>query len=243
PLFITFAIIGIAAMRIVHFIGVETLFHLMVGTYHRPVLQHAVLMFVDINGSPALAERLGPLETRSLIGKFLFDISRPIVDHGGEIYVYKGDRLIALWSWNKAVRGNTVLRAIDAMFAAVGREEAEYRRRFGVVPEFRVGIHGGRVVVSEQGDTKRSIGIYGDTINLAARMEDAAKSHGVACVISGTVAAALDRHKDALRPIGTAAVEGISTPVGILEYRPAAKTRAPSAPVSFDSRADARGSG
>ncbi len=243
PLFISFAVVGIVAMRIVHFIGTETLFHLMVGTYHRPVLQQAVLMFVDINGSTALAERLGPLETRSLIGKFLFDISKPIIDNGGDIYVYKGDGLIALWSWTKAVRGNAVLRAVDAMFVAVRREQGEYRRLFGVVPDFRVGVHGGRVVVSEQGDTKRSIGIYGDTINVAARMEDAAKSHGVACVISESVAQALDRREDQLLPIGSEAIEGISAPVGILEYRPSLGGDCTSDRASFDSRASARGSG
>lgn len=223
PFYIAISIVGVFAMRVVHFVGIETLFHLTAGSYHRPVLQHMVLVFVDMNGSTAVAERLGPLETRSLIGKFLFDISRPIVDHGGEIYLYKGDGLIALWSWNKAVAGNSVLRAVDAMFAAVRREAAVYRRRFGVVPEFRVGIHGGRVVVSEQGDTKRSIGIYGDTINLAARMEDAAKSHGLACAISETVAEALDRRTDALLPIGTQPIEGLSTPMQILEYRPAVR--------------------
>jgi len=222
PLFIGFSIVGIVAMRIVHFIGAETLFHLMAGTYHRPVLRHMVLLFVDMNGSTAVAERLGPLETRSLIGKFLFDISKPIIDHDGEIYVYKGDGLIALWTWSKAIRANAVLRAVDAMFAAVARETVEYQRRFGVVPGFRVGIHGGSVVVSEQGDTKRSIGIYGDTINVAARMEDAAKAHGVACVISDVVAQALDRRTDRLLPIGTEAIEGISVPMGILEYRPVA---------------------
>jgi class 3 adenylate cyclase len=220
PMFIGISIVGVVTMRIVHFIGVETLFHLMVGTYHRPVLQDKVLVFVDINGSTAMAERLGPLETRSLIGKFLFDISKPIIDYGGEIYVYKGDGLIALWGWNRAIGQNTLLRAVDAMFAAVRREQAEYRRRFGVVPAFRVGIHGGKVVVSEQGDTMRSIGIYGDTINIAARMEDAAKTHSVACVISENVALALDNSNNQLVPIGTEPIKGISAPIGIFEYRP-----------------------
>ncbi len=137
PLFLGSAIIGIAVMRIVHFIGAETLFHLMVGTYHRPVLRDKVLVFVDINGSTGLAQQLGPLETRSLIGKFLFDIARPIIDHGGEIYIYKGDGLIALWHRDKAIRQNALLRAIEAMFAAVKGEQAEYQRRFGVVPTFR----------------------------------------------------------------------------------------------------------
>jgi adenylate cyclase len=219
PMFIGISIVGVVTMRIVHFIGVETLFHLMVGTYHRPVLQDKVLVFVDINGSTAMAERLGPLETRSLIGKFLFDISKPIIDHGGEIYVYKGDGLIALWGWNRAIRQNTLLHAVDAVFAAVRREHAEYQRRFGVVPAFRIGIHGGKVVVSEQGDTMRSIGIYGDTINIAARMEDAAKTHRVACAISGDVALALDNSSGQLVPIGTETIKGISAPISIFEYR------------------------
>ena len=66
PLFIALSVIGVAVMRIVHFIGIETLFHLMTGRYHRPVLQHMVLLFVDMNRSTEIAERLGPLETRSL---------------------------------------------------------------------------------------------------------------------------------------------------------------------------------
>ena len=149
-------------------------------------------MFVDMNGSTAIAEKLGALRMSSLVGKFLFDIGKPISDCGGEIYLYKGDGLIAAWEWNEAVRQNTVLRAIDAVFGAVRRERGRYLDEFGVVPTFRIGVHGGEVVVSVQGDTKRSIGIYGETINIASRMEDAAKAHGVSCVVSGEVAKALD---------------------------------------------------
>ena len=178
-------------MRIAHFIGLENLFHLIVGTYHRPVEERKVLLFLDINGSTALAEKLGALATRSLVRKFLFDLSQPITDHGGDIYLYKGDGLIAVWNWDQAIRDDTVLRAVDAMFGAIARERAAYLNSFGVVPGFRVGLHGGNVIVSEQGDTKRSIGIYGDPINIAARMEEAARRHGVPCVLSQTLADAL----------------------------------------------------
>ena len=135
-----------------------------------------MLLFLDINNSTGLAERLGAVQIKSLVGKFLFDISKPITDHGGEIYLYKGDGLIALWNWDEAIRGNKILRAIDAVFAAVRREEVAYLREFGVVPRFRVGVHGGEVVVSEQGDTKRAIGVYGSTINIAARMRRSSQS-------------------------------------------------------------------
>jgi adenylate cyclase len=60
-IFTVFSVIGVLMMRVIHFIGLENLFHLMVGTYHRPVRERKVLLFLDINGSTALGERLGAL--------------------------------------------------------------------------------------------------------------------------------------------------------------------------------------
>lgn len=221
PVFTAVSAIGVLVIRVAHFLGTDTLFYLVVGTYHRPVIEAKVLMFLDINGSTALAERLGALETRSLVGKFLFDVSRPITDHGGDIYLYKGDGLIASWPADHAIRDSRILRVIDAVFAAIAREASEYSKRFGLVPQFRIGIHGGDVVVSEQGDDKRSIGIYGDTINIAARMEQAAKEHGVVCVISEAVAANVQQ-SERLIPLGSEKIRGIGAPIPIYEYRPAA---------------------
>lgn len=221
PVVIAFSVVGILVMRTVHFIGIETLFHLTVGTYHRPVVEEKVLVFLDINNSTGLAERLGAVKTKSLVGKFLFDISKPITDYGGEIYLYKGDGLIALWDWWEAIRDNKILRALDAMFATIRREQPEYLRQFGVVPSFRIGVHGGEVVVSEQGDTKRAIGVYGSTINIAARMEEAAKAHNISCAISGDVADAVLNHDKRLFPIGHEKIRGIATKIPIFEYRAA----------------------
>ena len=215
--FTTFSIVGILMIRVAHFIGLRTLLDLMIGTYHRPVEERKVLLFLDINGSTALAERLGALTMRSFVRKFLSDVSQPIVDCGGEIYLYKGDGLIAVWNWADAVKADAILKAVDAMFATVAKQRGAYQRLFGEVPTFRIGIHGGPVIVSEQGDAKRSIGIYGDAINIAARMEEAARAHSVRCVISEIVAQALaDRSR--VRPIGTEQVKGISAPVAICEY-------------------------
>lgn len=224
PVVIAFSVVGIVVMRTVHFIGIETLFHLTVGTYHRPVLQEKVLVFLDINNSTGLAERLGAVQTKSLVGKFLFDVSKPITDHGGDIYLYKGDGLIALWDWREAVRNNRILRAIEAVFAMIRREQREYLAQFGVVPSFRIGVHGGEVVVSEQGDTKRAIGVYGSTINIAARMEEAAKAHNVACVLSGDVAEALRDDDKRLLPLGHEKVRGIAAEIPIFEYRVAGRS-------------------
>jgi adenylate cyclase len=206
-------------IRVIHFIGLENLFHLMVGTYHRPVRERKVLLFLDINGSTALGERLGALSMRALVGKFLSDLSAPITDHDGEIYLYKGDGLIAIWNWSAAIDRENILGAVDAMYSAVERQHAAYQKLFGVVPGFRIGIHGGEVIVSEQGDTKRSIGIYGDAINIAARMEEVARTHNVRCIVSDAVVAGLANH-DRMREIGEETVKGISTSIRVYEYQP-----------------------
>jgi adenylate cyclase len=46
-----------------------------------------------------------------LVGKFLVDIAKPITDCGAEIYLYKGDGLIAVWDWPEAIRDDQILRA------------------------------------------------------------------------------------------------------------------------------------
>ena len=69
--FIIYSVVGVLTMRIIHFIGLRTLFHLITGTYHRPVQERIVLLFLDINGSTALGERLGALSMRALVRKFL----------------------------------------------------------------------------------------------------------------------------------------------------------------------------
>jgi adenylate cyclase len=236
PVVIAFSVVGIVVMRTVHFIGIETLFHLTVGTYHRPVIQEKVLVFLDINNSTGLAERLGAVKTKSLVGKFLFDISKPITDHGGEIYLYKGDGLIALWDWQEAIRDNKILRALDAVFTTIKREQPEYLEQFGVVPSFRIGVHGGEVVVSEQGDTKRAIGVYGSTINIAARMEEAAKVHNISCAISGDVAEVLRDDDQRLFPIGHEKVRGIAAEIPIFQYLVADESCARTARLRLDEK-------
>jgi hypothetical protein len=124
--FTLFSLVGVSMMRIIHFVGLETLFHLLVGTYHRPVQEQKVLLFLDVNDSTALGVALGPLATRALMRKFLADVSQPIIDFGGDIYLYKGDGLIATWNWAAAMRHKAVLSAVDAMFQAIERDSSVY---------------------------------------------------------------------------------------------------------------------
>ena len=218
PMVFGASLASVLALRVIGFIGAKTLFHLLIGRYHRPVVEEKVFLFLDMRKSTAFVAALGAVRAKELIGKFLFDLSKPITDHQGEIYLYTGDGLIAMWDWPNAMADRNIVRTVDAIRQTMERESAHYNAIFGRVPEYRIGIHGGEVAISEQGDAKRAIGVYGETINIAARMEQAAKSLGETCVVSEAVVAGLAGRTDGFTVIGAEPVKGISRPVTIYRY-------------------------
>ncbi|MBV8739062.1 MAG: adenylate/guanylate cyclase domain-containing protein [Alphaproteobacteria bacterium] len=103
--------------------------------------------------------------------RFFFDIDEPLDDYGGAVHAYVGDEVIVTWP----VTANRVrnARCLACFFAIerkmVGLAEG-YQREFGVVPQFRAGMHAGPVIVSECGNRKRQLAYFGDTMNVAARL-------------------------------------------------------------------------
>jgi len=78
-------------------IGGPLLASIVLGTYHRPVREQLIVMFLDLADSTSLAEKLGELRVHDLITRFFFDIDVPINDHGGSVLSYVGDEVIVTW--------------------------------------------------------------------------------------------------------------------------------------------------
>lgn len=55
----------------------------------------------------------------------------------------------------------------------IQKNSEQFRRRYGIIPEFRVGIHVGDVTVGEIGVIKRDLAMSGDTMNTTARIRSA----------------------------------------------------------------------
>lgn len=161
--------------QIVRIVGGRTLINFILGKYHRPVHEEKIFMFLDMVGSTTLAERLGDVGVQSMITKFFFDITEPIVEHGGEIHRYVGDEVIVTWPITKGAANMRSIRCCLAIADKVRNIAQEYEREFDAVPAFRIGLHGGPVVISQCGDQKQEISYFGDTINTASRVEQQCK--------------------------------------------------------------------
>ena len=219
PLFLFVALLCVIVIRVISFIGGKNIFYLLVGKYHRPIWEQKFFMFLDIKGSTNIVDALGPEKTKLLIGKFLFDVSKPIADNGGEIYRYLGDGFVATWNWEAALKPDGIFQAVDDLYAMVDRERVDYEKSFGTCPDFRIGIHGGEIITCEEGDIRRDIGYYGDTINIAARMEAKAKDVGMDCVVTSDVAELFGDMAGRLTKLGVESVKGINRNITIYGFK------------------------
>jgi adenylate cyclase len=152
-------------------LGPGTLVNLLLGRYHRPVAEDRIFMFLDLNDSTAIAAALGPLRFNDFKNDFFYDIAEPVLETRGQIYQYVGDEAVVTWTIEKGLRQGNCLRCVFLVSERIHEQKDRYLARYGVVPGFKAGLHGGPVVTAEIGDIKKDIVHSGDTVNTAARVE------------------------------------------------------------------------
>jgi len=198
-----------SGLRLRGLVGGRVLFNFLVGRYNRPLREERVFMFLDLAGSTPLAEKMGDLAVQSLIGRFFFDIARPIAENHGETHRYIGDEVVVTWPLEEVLRDADCVRCVFDIQALIKDKARAYEEEFGVVPEFRIGIHGGTVVAGEVGDDKREIVYFGDTINTAARLQSLCKDFSCNVLISRSL---LDKmqlpHDVQVEELGSVEVRG-----------------------------------
>ena len=156
-------------------VGRRTLRNIVLGRYHRPRSEERFFLFVDIVGSTALAERIGPAAVHRFLDRVFRLASDPIDDYGGEIYQYVGDEMVVTWT---AAGGREDARPIACLFAiqaALDEAAPKFEREFGVAPGIRAALHAGPVISGEVGGSKRDIVFHGDVMNTASRLEQATR--------------------------------------------------------------------
>ena len=152
--------------------------------------RYVVSMFVDMRGSTKLAEQLLPFDTVFIINRFLTAVSQAVVECGGQPNQFVGDGQLALFGLS--TNPQTACRqAIDAASRIAIHVDALNEFLGDDVPEplrFGVGIHGGEVIIGDIGSEEHTIfTALGDSVNVAARLQDMTKGLSCEVVISEDV--------------------------------------------------------
>jgi len=152
-------------------IGPGTLSNFFLGKYHHPVEEKRIFMFLDMKSSTTIAENLGHVIYFRMLKEYFFDLSEAVIDFGGSIYQYAGDEMIICWKLKDGLKNNNSIECFFAMKRALESQAEKYNSKFGLLPEFKAGVHSGMVTAGEIGSLKKEIIFTGDVLNTSARIQ------------------------------------------------------------------------
>ena len=128
---------------------------LLTGRYVRPRREQRAFLLIDMKNSTGIAERLGAVRFHELLNDFFRDIAEAALEcERGDPQVRRrrGHPDLAR---RRAPRSTaTCSPAPSSLRDFIAANSAQYRRRFGVVPEFRAALHCGEIVAGEIGDVR-----------------------------------------------------------------------------------------
>ena len=183
-LWLTIVFGTIAAMLINDKYGPGILKEFLLGRYFQPKREERIFMFLDLRDSTATAERLGEERYFDFVREVFRDVTTPILYSRGEIYQYVGDEIIVSWKVEQRFEEADCLSCFFEVRKMLESKKAKYEEKYGVVPEFKAGLHYGHVMAGEVGVVKRDIVFSGDVLNTAARIQSKCNELGVDILFS-----------------------------------------------------------
>ena len=181
---------------------------------------YCTVMFADLRGFTAAAERLPPETVIELLNRYLGEMSDAILDNGGTLVSYMGDGIMALFGAPIAQEDHAD-RAV-----AAAREMRDVRlpgfnawleqRVPGTAFRMGVGLASGPVMSGSVGSERRlEYTAVGDTANVASRLQALTKEVPHAILLADSTRAALSRPVTDLEAVGALDVRGRQVGTGV----------------------------
>ncbi len=167
--------VSILVIQVEEFMGRRFFMGFVLGWYDKPRVAERVVLSIDLVGSSALNERLGDLLYYRFLNTTLSLMTDAVLRHDAEIHKYVGDEVIFTWTMRDGTHDYNCLGLFFDIKERLEAHGQELVREFGVAPQFRGGLHGGRVITAQVGHIKRAIDLSGDVMNTTSRVQSLAK--------------------------------------------------------------------
>ncbi len=179
-------------------------------------------MFSDMRGFTTISEfyKSDPQGLTGLMNRFLTPLTNAILRRKGTIDKYMGDAIMAFWNAPLDDADHAV-NAVEAAIDMIGEMESLNKARADeaiaagvpVLPlNIGVGLNTGPCVVGNMGsDLRFDYSVFGDSVNLASRLEGQSKNYGFPIIAGATTAMAV-KDKYAILEIDFIMVKGKKAP-------------------------------
>jgi adenylate cyclase len=160
------------------------------------------IMFSDVRGFTTISEtyKNDPQGLTRLMNRFLTPLTNAILARKGTIDKYMGDAIMAFWNaplddkqhqLNACEAAIDMLERIDAL-NKLREQEAEEGGHPYFPLNVGVGLNTGTCVVGNMGsDLRFDYSVYGDSVNLASRLEGQTKEYGFPIIVGSKTALAV----------------------------------------------------
>ena len=184
--------------------------------------QNVAVMFVDIVGFTAYADRHEPALVIRALRDFLERMEREVFRHEGTLDKYLGDGLMATFGTPVAGESDALnaLRCGRAMLKAVESWNAERARQGQERLEIGIGLHYGPVVTGDIGANRLELAVIGATVNVASRLEAQTRVIGVSLIASADLVSRArsepgwgQEDLNGLEPADPQMIRGVAEPV------------------------------
>ena len=157
---------------------------MMMGKYKNPKEEKRIFMFLDLKDSTTIAEELGHFKYSQLIQDCFYDLNEVVPKYDAEIYQYVGDEAVLSWPYKKGLANANCVGLFFAFQQEMIAKTDFYTEKYGLVPQFKAGLHGGVLMVAEVGIVKKELAYHGDVINTSARIQGECNKYEVPILIS-----------------------------------------------------------
>ena len=185
-------------------------------------------IFTDITGFTSLVESAPPETLGALLNEYVGGMTEIVFAHEGTVAKIIGDAIQVLFNapgdqTDYATRAVACAHDLDAWAEDFSARWKAIGVNFGTT---RIGIHAGPALVGNFGGNRFfDYTAYGDSINIAARLEAANKHLGTRICVSGSIAEAAENFRG--RPVGELMLRGRSEPLRAFEPLTPAQFAAP----------------
>jgi adenylate cyclase len=181
------------------------------------------VLFLDIRGFTAFAERAGAAEAVARLNEFYELVVPVIAEHGGHANKFVGDGLLAVFG-----APDTLADHADRCVAASLAIARKVEERNGGRVSIGIGVNSGVVVAGTVGGGGRvEFTVIGDVVNTAARVEEATRQTGDVILITAATRALLREDHGALDPRPSMPLKGKRELVELFALRDAPTAAAP----------------
>ncbi|WP_179346408.1 adenylate/guanylate cyclase domain-containing protein [Winogradskyella ursingii] len=164
--------------------GRGVILNMLLGRYRKPREVERILMFIDLKSSTTIAEKLGHLEYSKFIQDCFYYLNRTVDKYNAEIYQYVGDEAVLTWRVPQGFKRLNCLRIFFEYDRKLKKHSKYYIKKYGVVPEFKAGVHCGKIIITEVGTIKKELAYHGDVINTTSRIQELCNDYNESLLVS-----------------------------------------------------------